>query len=329
MPSETLLPGAGAAIDAVITWVDGADPAHRRKRERHMAPGRVALHANGINPHRWACADELGYCLRSIANNAPWINRIWIVTDAQSPDLSGVPVALRSKISIVDHRVLFAGYEALLPTFNSLAIESLIWRIPGLAEQFIYFNDDVFLTAPLMPGDVFAGGKPVLRGKWVDLGALDADVAARADPALLNAFTQINAAALAGFGSDQLFASAHVIHPLRRSIFARLFDSQRAAFVANMAHRFRDVGQFLPQGLHNHAAIADDACVLESAEDHLHLRSGAVTDYPLADVRAYLRRALQPGIKFLCVNDLPQVEAVIHDTRAWIEAAIGGRRIAA
>ena len=90
MPSETLLPGAGAAIDAVITWVDGADPAHRRKRERHMTPGRVPLHANGINPHRWACADELGYCLRSIANNAPWINRIWIVTDAQSPDLSGV-----------------------------------------------------------------------------------------------------------------------------------------------------------------------------------------------------------------------------------------------
>mgnify|MGYP000178497100 CR=1 FL=1 len=179
MPSETLLPGAGAAIDAVITWVDGADPAHRRKRERHMAPGGTPLHANGINPHRWACADELGYCLRSIANNAPWINRIWIVTDAQAPDLSGVPAALRRKISIVDHRELFAGYEALLPTFNSLAIESLIWRIPGLAEQFIYFNDDVFLTAPLMPGDVFAGGKPVLRGKWVDLAALDADAAAR------------------------------------------------------------------------------------------------------------------------------------------------------
>ncbi|MGL4543561.1 MAG: Stealth CR1 domain-containing protein [Polymorphobacter sp.] len=329
MSHDPKLSGVRAAIDAVITWVDGADPLHRRKRERHMAPGGVALHANGINPHRWACADELGYCLRSIANNAPWINRIWIVTDAQQPDLAAVPAAVRAKIAIVDHRALFAGHEALLPTFNSLAIESLIWRIPGLAEQFIYFNDDVFLTAPLAPGDVFAGGKPVLRGKWVDQSRLSADTAARADPALLNAFTQINAAALAGFGSDRLFASAHVIHPLRRSVFARLFESHKPAFLANMAHRFRDVGQFLPQGLHNHACIADGACVLESADDHLHLRTGAVSDYPIAEVRAYLRRALRPEIKFLCVNDLPQVEAAIPDTRAWIEAAIGDRRIAA
>ena len=42
--------------------------------------------------------------------------------------------------------------------------------------------------------------------------------------------------------------------------------------------------------------------MLERADDHLHLRSGAVTDYPIADVRAYLRRALQPDIKFIFVS---------------------------
>lgn len=316
-------------IDAVITWVNGADPAHRSKRERFMAPVRGPLHENGTNPHRWACSDELGYCLRSIANNAPWIARIWIVTDAQAPDLAGLPAELRAKIALVDHRILFEGHDEALPTFNSLAIESMIWRIPALAERFIYFNDDVFLTAPLQPGDVFRGLDPVLRGKWVDYSALGSAPEQRGDPALLNRYTQVNAAAMLGFGAGHLFAGAHVIHPMRRSVFARLFDAHRAAFEANIAHRFRDVGQFLPQGLHNHACIKAGTCVVLGIDDHLHLRTGAVMDYPLDEVRAYLRKALRPEFKFLCINDLPQVEAAIPDTRDWIERAIAGRRKAA
>lgn len=309
-----------ARIDAVITWVDGDDPAHIARRLAHQP--QAARNANAVNPHRWACNDELGYCLRSIANHAPWIGRIWIITDAQAPDLSGLPADLVARISIVDHLTLFAGHEAALPTFNSLAIETLLWRIPGLAERFVYFNDDVFLTGPLAPGDVFLGAAPVLRGAWVDQSAIAVDPASRDDPALLNALTQINAAALAGFGADRLFRAAHVVHPLRRSVLARLYDQHRAAFVANLGHRFRCVSQFLPQGLHNHACIAAGVAVLHPEEDHLHLRTGAVLDYPLPQVRAYLARACQPQFKFLCVNDLPQVEAAIPDTRAWIERAI-------
>lgn len=312
--------GDGARIDAVITWVDGDDPAHTAKRLAHQP--HAPRHANAVNPHRWACNDELGYCLRSIANHAPWIGRIWIITDAQTPDLSRLPADLVARVRIVDHLTLFAGHQHALPTFNSLAIETLLWRIPGLAERFVYFNDDVFLTGPLAPGDVFQGAAPVLRGAWVDQSAIAADPASRDDPALLNALTQINAAALAGFGADRLFRAAHVVHPLRRSVLARLYDQHRAAFVANLGHRFRCVSQFLPQGLHNHACIAAGVAVLHTEEDHLHLRTGAVLDYPLPQVRAYLARACQPQFKFLCVNDLPQVEAAIPDTRAWIERAI-------
>nr|WP_310523692.1 Stealth CR1 domain-containing protein [Polymorphobacter sp.] len=324
---ETLLP-AMTRIDAVITWVDGAAPEHRRKREAWMAVAAPA-NENGINPHRWACSDELGYCLQSIANHAPWLGRIWIVTDAQTPDLSQVPAGLRARISIVDHRVLFAGHEDVLPTFNSLAIESLLWRIPGLAERFVYFNDDVFLTAALAPEDVFAGMAPVLRGKWVDRRTLAGDAARRSDPAALHDFAQINAAAMLGFGAERVFAAAHVVHPMRRSVFARLWEAEPAAFVANIGHRFRDVGQFSPQGLHNHACIAGGDWVMATADDHLHVRTGAVADYPVAEVRAYLRRALRPEVKFLCVNDLPQVEAVIPEARDWIAAAVGGERRAA
>jgi hypothetical protein len=324
---QTLLP-AMTRIDAVITWVDGSDPAHRAKRETWLARASGSGE-NATNPHRWACSDELRYCLTSIANNAPWIGRIWIVTDAQSPDLTRLPASLRAKIAIIDHRVLFAGHETALPTFNSLAIESLLWRIPGLAEHFVYFNDDVFLTAPLSPGDVFAGDAPVLRGKWVDHRPVVANPAARDDPARLNDFTQINAAALLGFGAARVFAAAHVVHPMRQSVFAALWETHRTAFISNLGHRFRDIGQFLPQALHNHACLRAGDCVVTAVDDHLHLRTGAVADYSLADVRAYLVRATHPGMKFLCVNDLPQVEAVIPDTRQWIEAAIADVRAAA
>ena len=35
-----------------------------------------------------------------------------------------------------------------MPTFNSHAIESALHKIPGLAENFIYFNDDFLVTKP-------------------------------------------------------------------------------------------------------------------------------------------------------------------------------------
>jgi Stealth protein CR2, conserved region 2/Stealth protein CR1, conserved region 1 len=312
-------------IDAVVTWVNGADPAHQLKRDRYMAlsGGADVLHENAVNPHRWACGDELQYCLRSMGNNAPWLRRIWIVTDAQVPQLSSLPPELRSKIAVVDHAQLFEGFADALPTFNSLAIESVLWRIEGLTEHFVYFNDDVFLTAALSPDDVFRAQRPVLRGKWTDYSALVSDLALRNDASQLHGYTQLHAAMMLGFQKDHVFASAHVIHPMRRSVFAQLWRDHTPAFTANIGHRFRDIGQFLPQSLHNHACINAGACVLQTTPDHLHVRTGAVLDYALTDVLAYLKRALQPEFKFLCINDLRELEAAIPDTRAWLERAIG------
>jgi hypothetical protein len=312
-----------APIDVVITWVDGADPAHYAKRMSAQRGAAHPLHPNAINPHRWGASDELSYCLRSLTNHAPWVRRVWIVSDAQMPDLSGVPDALRDRVRIIDHRMIFAGHEQYLPTFNSLAIETLMWRVPDLAEHFVYFNDDVFLTGPLSPGDVFQGGVPVLRGEWVDYSTLTDDPAQMADPALFNHYAQINAARLAGFDAGHLWASAHVVHPLRRSVMAAMFHSHGDDMLANLAHPFRALSQFQPVALHNHLSIRAGAFVAQTRRDHLHLRSGAVIDFPPEEVRAYLSRATAPGSKFLCVNDLPQVEAAFPETRAWLERAIG------
>jgi hypothetical protein len=54
-----------------------------------------------------------------------------------------------SQIRIVFHRELFDNPSVELPTFNSLAIESVLHRISSLSNYFLYFNNDVLLTQPI------------------------------------------------------------------------------------------------------------------------------------------------------------------------------------
>lgn len=313
-------------IDAVITWVDGYLASHRASREQHMAALDRPLNENAANPHRWNSSDEILYCLWSIHTYAPWIRKIWIVTDGNRPDVSSLPLDLRSKIHYSDHDQIFDGFKAVLPTFNSLAIESVLWRIGGLSNRFLYFNDDVFLTAPLRPEDVFRANNPVLRGGWTDLSALENTPAAVDDPALFHHFVQINAARLAGEDPSHLFASAHVVHPLRRDVMADLWDRHAQAFRQNISHKFRDIVQFLPQGLHNMACLALGEAEVQSRKDHLHIYSGQGIGEASSEMRAVLRTALTPMIRFLCVNDLGQLEQVVPDARDVIAKATGAPR---
>jgi hypothetical protein len=58
--------------------------------------------------------------------------------------------------------------------------------------------------------------------------------------------------------------------------------------------------------------------------DYLHIAVGAHGQWSADEVSGYLRGAERDAIKFLCVNDLPEVERSFPDARAWIEEAIGG-----
>ena len=310
-------------IDAVITWVDGQDPAHQTLRQAYIAKAAVPLQENAVNPHRWADNDEILYCLRSIEINAPWIRRIWIVTDGKMPDLSDLSGDLRRKVGHVLHADLFEGFADALPTFNSLAIESLIWRIPDLTERFIYLNDDFFLTKPLSVDNLFVDQAPVLRGRWDDFSALENAPGKRDDPTLFYRFIQINAARCLGFPATRLFHTAHVAHPMLRSVMAKLYDRFPDAFHATIGARFRNSDQVLPQGLHNHACIAESRAVLSVADDHLHIKSGFGAQFSADEMRAFLTEAMHPDIRFLCVNDLPQLEAVLPEARDWLMRSIG------
>ncbi len=313
-------------VDAVITWVDGDDPALKSQRDHYLSNAATPLHINGINPHRWVCSDELRYCLRSIANNAPWIRRVWIVTDNQIPEIPDLPAQFVAKISIVDHREIFAGYESALPTFNSLAIETMLWRIPEIAEHFLYFNDDVFLTAAVNTSDFFTVNGPVLRGKWKDYSHLPDCEASRDEASLLNQYNQINAANMVGYSASHVFDSAHVVHPMQKSVMADLFEIHAAAFAHNASFRFRCTQQFVAQSLYNHACLAKGNAAILDTNDYLHIAVGAFDTWSTGDVNAYLSGTKWHAVKFLCVNDLPEVERNFPGARARIEQAISASK---
>src|SRR5699024_11566777 len=85
--------------------------------------------------------DNLQYWFRGVEKYAPWVNKVHFVTWGHVPNWLKVD---HPKINVVKH-VDFLKEENL-PTFNSRAIEINLHRIEGLAEQFVYFNDDMFLT---------------------------------------------------------------------------------------------------------------------------------------------------------------------------------------
>jgi len=144
-------------IDLVYLWVDGSDPKWVEKRNACIGKPveRSGVHCKG----RYADNDELKHSLRSAELYAPWIRRIFIVTDEQTPSWLDTS---NPKIRIVDHKEILPAKS--LPCFNSTVIEHHLHEIPGLAEYFLYANDDMFFNRPVAPGDFFAAdGLPIAR----------------------------------------------------------------------------------------------------------------------------------------------------------------------
>src|SRR5690606_17025714 len=146
--------------------------------------------------------------------------------------LRGTP--WEQRVRLVDHRDLFAGYERHLPTFNSRSIISMLWRIPGLAERFVYFNDDFFLLRPVAPTDFFRGDKVVERGGWRTqarhrwdkrLARMLGRDAREGDDKAGNHVAQESSARIAGY-ERAYFRLYHNPFPMRVSTLAAFFAGQ-------------------------------------------------------------------------------------------------------
>ena len=135
-------------IDFVLPWVDGSDPAWRAEREKY-APGE----GEDGGEARYRDWGTLRYWFRGVAAFAPWVRRVHFVTWGHVPAWLN---ADEPRLRIVRHQDYIP--PEYLPTFSSHAIELNMHRIPDLSEHFVYFNDDVYLTAPVREQDFFRNG---------------------------------------------------------------------------------------------------------------------------------------------------------------------------
>lgn len=127
-------------VDVVYTWVDGADPIWRARCRRTLRSARGhPVSAQAVQPARFRNRDELRYSLRSLARHAQFVRRVYVVTAGQVPEWLNQECP---GLHVVPHEEILDA--DCLPTYNSHAIESGLHRIDGLAEHYLYLNDDFF-----------------------------------------------------------------------------------------------------------------------------------------------------------------------------------------
>jgi hypothetical protein len=208
----------GFPVDAVYTWVDGSDPAWlARKDAAWSASGAGPRHPLSANASRFASREELRYSLRSLEMYAGWVRHVYLVTDQQVPDW------LRRdhpRLTVVDHRDIFPAGGVGLPTFNSHAIEARLHHIEGLADHYLYLNDDVFFGRPVAPELFFlASGASEF---FLTPSTIDLEPASAADMPVDAAAKVSRQLIEKEFDRVVTMKFQHVVHPQRRDVMADL-----------------------------------------------------------------------------------------------------------
>ena len=302
-------------IDVVIAWVDGNDPKLTEKRNSFLT-GTSHTISSGAHSTLFASLDEIRYCVLSIFRFAPFVRNIFIVTDEQDPNVFDdikkyFPERLNS-VRIVDHKEIFEGYEKYLPTFNSISIASMIWRIKGLSENFVYFNDDVILIRDVRPEDWFVNGRPVLRGQW-RLPPYRKILGIRIK-VLINKYLRKNrgyqpktsfyirqweTGSLYGM-KMRYFFHCHTPHPINRTTIEKYFSENSEMLEKNISYRFRSPEQFLMISSTYHLEI------LNGNRQFAKLNLGYLHPYySTSRLNRRIRRCENDrNIKFVCVQNL-------------------------
>lgn len=135
-------------VDIVFTWVDDKDPTWQAKRSKY---NEDIVTRDAVDGARFANHDELLYALRGVFRYFDGIGQVFLVTDKQTPWFWD---EFADRVTIIDHEQIMPA-DVLRPTFNSHVIESCLHKIPNLADQYLYFNDDVILTNTTGVSDFF------------------------------------------------------------------------------------------------------------------------------------------------------------------------------
>ncbi|SEB69910.1 stealth family protein [Rhodococcus koreensis] len=288
-------------IDLVFSWVDGSDTRWQVQRARRMR--NYVVGDGDDSPARYRQINELKYALRSVHMYAPWIRRIFVATDSPRPAW----LADHTRVIVVRSEEFFTD-PSVLPTHNSHAVESQLHRIPGLAEHFLYANDDMFFGRAVAPQLFFTAGSVsrfIESGTRIGLGRncprrSGFENAARVNRVLLQQ----------RFGVTITRHLEHTPVPLRRSVMAEMEEQFPREFAATAASPFR---------------AAENISVTNSLYHYYALLTGRAVPHTAAKVR-YVDTTTVAGLRALgpllakrnkdmfCLNDgsTPEVDLAVR-----------------
>jgi hypothetical protein len=156
-------------MDFVLPWVNGSDPEWRELFYQYKDK-----HEGDKSEARFRDWNNLQYWFRGVEKYAPWVNTIHFITWGHLPDWLNTN---HPKLNIVKHEDYIPS--KYLPTFNARTIELNLHRIKGLDEQYVFFNDDMFIIDDVHEQLFFRDGKPcdmavstALSGGFYDLTLL-------------------------------------------------------------------------------------------------------------------------------------------------------------
>lgn len=264
----------------MITWVNGNDPNWQEKINTY-APTKIDFKKKKQSI-RYNNIGEINFTIKSIVKYAPFIRNIFLVTDDQQPssfkELSDLGETKGINLKLIDHKTVFREFEQYLPCFNSCSIGSTLFRIPGLAEHFILFNDDTFLMRNTSPECFFIDGKPIIRGKWEkfreDRKRRKAYHGFRkwiGKPMVKrkSSFKRFQQTSAKLAGAERFLRRFHTPVSIRKSTLENFFADNNF-LEENLRHRFRHPDQFIISSLSEH---------LEITNGTYHLRTNARLTY--------------------------------------------------
>jgi hypothetical protein len=292
-------------VDVVYTWVDGGDPDWQRHKAAVLrSHGRTTDTIDGDDLARFRSHDELRYSLRSVIDHAPFVRHVFVVTDG------GVPPWLRTdseRLTIVTHREIFPDGDHL-PTFNSHAIESRLHHIPGLAEHYLYLNDDFFFGRPVTADRFFHGnGMTKFFLSSASIHGHPGAAARSVDAAAANTQRLVRER----FGRTAERKIKHAPYPQRRSVLYEMEEALQDEFARTVASRLRSTSDIaIPSSLYHYYAYLTGRAV----SARIGSRYLALGDRGLERTLWSLRR--RRNIDVLCLNDSPDFSSAQGQRRS-------------
>ena len=225
-------------IDIVYLWANGADENFVRIKNKYLKESKkdTNKYVDDVRDEIFRDNDELKYSLRSIEQNAPWINHIYIITAfGQIPDWLNTD---NKKITIVPQESILPPDAG--PIFNSCAVEACLQNIPGLSEHFLLANDDMFFNTTVEP-DYFFGtdGRTKFRCVYRKNGRVPRNKKSIYQLLLINSAKEIKK----NFGVNLYnYKSSHGIDPHIKSSMAECCEHPELSKSINTTryHKFRD-----------------------------------------------------------------------------------------